>query len=135
MKRLYIGIIAVMTVASCAKQTNPFFEEWTANYGLPPFDRIKVEDYMPAIREGIKEQKAEIEAIKSNKEAPTFANVVEAYEYSGSLLSKVEGVLFNLAETDADDAMNKVVDEATEILTVHSDDIFMDKAFFAKVKL
>jgi len=134
MKRLYIGIIAVMTVASCAKQTNPFFEEWTANYGLPPFDRIKVEDYMPAIQEGIKEQKAEIEAIKSNKEAPTFANVVEAYEYSGSLLSKVEGVLFNLAETDADDAMNKVVDEATEILTVHSDDIFMDKAFFAKVK-
>ena len=134
MRKLIIGIVAVMAVVSCAKQGNPFFEQWDANYGLPPFDRIKVGDYMPAIKEGIKEQKAEIEAIKSNKEAPTFANVVEAYEYSGALLSKVEGVLFNLAETDADDEMNKVVEEATEILTVHSDDIFMDKAFFAKVK-
>ena len=90
MRKLIIGIVAVMAVVSCAKQGNPFFEPWDANYGLPPFDRIKVGEYMPAIKEGIKEQKAEIEAIKSNKEAPTFANVVEAYEYSGALLSKVE---------------------------------------------
>ena len=103
-----------MMVASC-KDKNPFLAEWNTPYGIPPFDQIKTEDYIPAIKEGIEQNKKEIEAIINNPEAPNFANTVEAFEFSGQLLAKVSGVLFNLAETDADSTLNKVEDEVTSL--------------------
>lgn len=122
-----------MMVASC-KDKNPFLAEWNTPYGIPPFDQIKTEDYIPAIKEGIEQNKKEIEAIINNPEAPNFANTVAAFEFSGQLLAKVSGVLFNLAETDADSTLNKVEDEVNKLMTAHSDDIFMNKKFFERVK-
>ena len=101
---------------------------------IPPFDKIKTEHYIPAVKEGIEQQKKELAAIIENTEAPTFKNTIEAYELSGSLLAKVTGVLFNIAETDADSTLNKVEEEANQLLTAHSDEIFMNKDFFSKVK-
>ena len=65
---------------------NPFFETYSTLHGTVPFDKIKTGDYVPAIREGIRRQNAEIEAIIRNPEVPTFANTVLAYEKSGSAL-------------------------------------------------
>ena len=133
MKKLLISTVLLMALVSC-KDSNPFFTEWNTPYGIPPFDQIKTEHYNPAVKEGIEQQKKELAAIIENTEAPTFKNTIEAYELSGSLLAKVTGVLFNIAETDADSTLNKVEEEANQLLTAHSDEIFMNKDFFTKVK-
>ena len=133
MKKLLISTVLLMALVSC-KDSNPFFTEWNTPYGIPPFDQIKTEHYIPAVKEGIEQQKKELAAIIENTEAPTFKNTIEAYELSGSLLAKVTGVLFNIAETDADSTLNKVEEEANQLLTAHSDEILMNKDFFTKVK-
>ncbi|MBQ1881952.1 MAG: M3 family metallopeptidase [Bacteroidales bacterium] len=133
MKKLLISTVLLMALVSC-KDSNPFFTEWNTPYGIPPFDQIKTEHYIPAVKEGIEQQKKELAAIIENTEAPTFKNTIEAYELSGSLLEKVTGVLFNIAETDADSTLNKVEEEANQLLTAHSDEIFMNKDFFSRVK-
>ncbi len=133
MKKLLISTVLLMALVSC-KDSNPFFTEWNTPYGIPPFDQIKTEHYIPAVKEGIEQQKKELAAIIENTEAPTFKNTIEAYELSGNLLAKVTGVLFNIAETDADSTLNKVEEEANQLLTAHSDEIFMNKDFFSRVK-
>ena len=133
MKKLLISTVLLMALVSC-KDSNPFFTEWNTPYGIPPFDQIKTEHYIPAVNEGIEQQKKELAAIIENTEAPMFKNTIEAYELSGSLLAKVTGVLFNIAETDADSTLNKVEEEANQLLTAHSDEIFMNKDFFSRVK-
>ncbi len=119
---------------SCTNNSNPLLQEWNTPYGIPPFDAIALTDYIPAVKQGIKEQKKELEAILANPDTPTFENTVAAWELSGKTLDRVSGLLFNLCETEADDAMNAVVEEATALITGHEDDIAMNRAFFERVK-
>ena len=119
--------------ASCSRN-NPFLEEWNTPYGIPPFDEIQLSDYIPAVTAGIEQQKKELDAILSNPDAPTFDNTVAAYEYSGEILTKVSLVLFNLQETEGNEEMDKVVEEATALMTAHEDEMSMNKAFFERVK-
>lgn len=123
-------------MAACTQQTskNIFLTEWDTPYGMPPFEQITLADYIPAVKAGIEEQKQELDAILKNPDAPTFENTVAAWELSGRTLDKVSSVLFNLVETEGNDEMNKVVEEATTLLTEHEDNISMNKDFFAKVK-
>ena len=62
--------------------SNPFFEDWDTPYGIPPFDQIKDEHFKPAFEKAIAEVRAEVEAIANNPEEPTFANTIEAMEYT-----------------------------------------------------
>ena len=119
--------------ASCSRN-NPFLEEWNTPYGIPPFDEIQLSDYIPAVTAGIEQQKQELDAILTNPDAPTFDNTVAAYEYSGEILTKVSLVLFNLQETEGNEEMDKVVEEATALMTAHEDEMSMNKAFFERVK-
>ena len=119
--------------ASCSRN-NPFLEEWNTPYGIPPFDEIQLSDYIPAVTAGIEQQKQELDAILTNPDAPTFENTVAAYEYSGEILTKVSLVLFNLQETEGNEEMDKVVEEATALMTAHEDEMSMNKAFFERVK-
>lgn len=122
-------------MAACTQtKNNPFLEEWDTPYGIPPFEKIQLTDYIPAVKAGIEEQNKELEAILGNQEAPTFENTVAAYELSGKTLTKTTAVLFNLQETEGSDEMNKVVEEATALMTEHEDNISMNKAFFERVK-
>ena len=122
-------------MAACTQtRNNPFLEEWDTPYGIPPFGMIQLTDYIPAIKAGIEEQNKELEAILNNQEAPSFENTVAAYELSGKTLTKTAAVLFNLQETEGSDEMNKVVEEATAMMTEHEDNISMNKAFFGRVK-
>ena len=119
--------------ASCSRN-NPFLEEWNTPYGIPPFDEIQLSDYIPAVTAGIEQQKKELDAILANPDGPTFENTVAAYEYSGEILTKVSLVLFNLQETEGNEEMDKVVEEATALMTAHEDEMSMNKAFFERVK-
>lgn len=76
-------------------------------YGAPAFDQIREEDYLPAFQEAIRRAKADIQAITDNPEPPTFANTIEALEFAGRDLSRVEGIFFNLTEACTNDNMDR----------------------------
>ena len=100
--------LTIMAAVAC-NNTNPLIEGWETPYGIPDFGAVKEKHYVPAFEAGIAQQQAEIDAIIANEEAPTFANVVEAYEKSGAILDRAVGVLFNLSETDSTPALQEIV--------------------------
>ena len=122
-----------MMLAACSG-ANPFIEGWDTPYGIPPFDKIEIGHYMPAIEAGIEQHNAEIQAIIDCPDAPTFDNTVAAYDRSGAILDRVAAVLFNLSESDYSPELNAVVEKATPILSAHGDEIMMNPALFARVK-
>ena len=122
-----------MAAISC-NNSNPFLTGWDTPYGIPDFGAVKEKHYIPAFEAGIAQQQAEIDAIIANADAPTFENVVEAYEKSGAILDRVVGVLFNVSETDATPSLQKIVEQVLPMISVHSDNIFMNADFFKKVE-
>ena len=133
MKKIILIFTIVMAAVSC-NRINPFLTEWETPYGIPDFGQIKEKHYIPAIELGIRQQQSEIDAIIANSDAPTFENVVEAYERSGAILDRVANVLFNISESDATESLQKIVEQALPLISVHSDNIFMNPYFFAKVE-
>ena len=133
MKRILILFTIIMAAVSC-NRSNPFLTEWENEYRIPSFDQIEEAHYIPAIEAGIAQQQAEIEAIIADSAEPTFENVVVAYERSGAILDRVSSVLFNVSESDATESLQKIVEQALPLISVHSDNIFMNPGFFAKVE-
>ncbi len=113
---------------------NPFFIEWNTPYGVPPFESIKPEHYMPAFEEGMKLQAEEIEAIVSNAEAPTFENTLLALDKSGAFLDRVYSVFSNLTESDTNDSLKVIDKEIQPKLSAHYDDINLNEKLFERVK-
>ena len=113
---------------------NPFFSEWNTPYNIPDFSRIKPEHYIPAFKEGMRRQKAEIDAIVNNTEAPTFGNTIEALEYSGQLLKEVSSIFFNLSECENSPEMEAIEQEVTPLLAAHGDDIALNAKLFDRIK-
>ena len=134
MKKATLILASILMMTACSQPKNPFLQEWNTPYGTAPFSQITKADYLPAIQEGLKQQKAEIQAIIDCPDAPTFENTIAAYELSGGLLAKVTGVFYNISESDATPAIQALVDEVTPIMTAAEDEIFMNAAFFARVK-
>jgi peptidyl-dipeptidase Dcp len=140
-KAVLIVCLSILVCAACGKKAgettvmaNPFFSEFATPFGVPPFDLIKPEHYMPAFDRGMAEQKKEVEVITSNAEPPTFANTVEALERSGALLNKVAGVFNNLTSSNTNEELQKIDKELAPKLAQHGDDIAMNAALFARVK-
>lgn len=123
-----------MAISLTSCHDNPFLKQWNTPYGIPPFGEISTSDYIPAIKEGIKQQNKEIEDIINNKEVPSFENTIAPLELSGDILSKVQGVLFNVAETDQTPELDAVIEEALPLLSAHSTDINFNKALYQRVK-
>lgn len=131
-RQLLLSTVALIMV-SCSN-INPFFGEWDTPYGIPPFEKIHEKDYIHAVKFGIHQQAAEVDAIIAKDAEPDFENTIAAYERSGQLLDRVTGVLFNLSESDATPALQKIVGKVIPLLTEHSDNIFMNPYFFERVK-
>jgi len=121
-----------VSVISC--HSNPFLTQWDTPYGIPPFDKIKTSDYIPAVQAGIEQQRKQIEAITSDPAVPTFDNTIAPLELSGDILSKVEGVLFNVAETDQTPELDAVLEKVIPMLSDHSADINFNKSLYLRVK-
>lgn len=113
---------------------NPFLKPFDTPYGSVPFSKIKIEHYSEAMDEGLKEQKQNIEAIAGSGEAPTFANTIAAMENAAPILSRVTGVLFNLAEADNNDDFEALTTKYSPLLTEASSEIFQNEALFKRVK-
>lgn len=133
-------VIAGIVCGACHKKEesalkdNPFMQEWNTPYGVPPFDKIKTEHYLPAFEEGMRQQNEIIDNIVNNSEEPTFGNTIIPLEYSDELLNKVSSVFFNLLECCNSDEMEALSDTIMPLYTKHSDDIMLNDKLFQRVK-
>ncbi len=113
---------------------NPLLTEWNTPYGVPPFNLIKTEHYLPAYNEAMKMHNAEIEAIVNSKEEPDFNNTIAALDYSGELLMRVDNVFENVNEANTNPEMQKIAKEVAPLLSAHYDNIWLNDKLFARVK-
>ena len=134
MKKTFIAMALVVLTACGAKHDNPVLADSALPFGAPEFSKYQSAHYEPAFMEGFAEQRAEIDAIVVNTEAPTFDNTIAALERSGKKLAKVTGVFFNLNETDADDVMREAEKRLSPLFTEHSAYMTMNEALFARIK-
>ncbi|MBP5290619.1 MAG: peptidase M3, partial [Paludibacteraceae bacterium] len=134
MKKLLILSAMMITLIACNKNDNPLLVEQNTPYGVPAFDKIKLEHYKPAFDAAIQAYRDEVAAITDNEEAPTFQNTIAALDRSGSLLARVEGVFFNLLETDGNDEMNALAEEVMPLLSECTDETLLNEKLFARVK-
>ena len=114
--------------------TNPLLAEWDTPYATPPFDKIKITDYEPAIETAIAVSRAEVDAIINNPAKPSFANTIEALERQGELLGRILGVFFNLREADTSDEMDAIALRIQPKLTELSNDVSLNPQLFERVK-
>ena len=136
---LFFLLALVLSMNSCKKGAevtdNPFFEdEWTTPYGVPPFDRIKMEHYAPAFERGMSLHNEQIEAIISSVEEPTFENTILAYDNSGQMLMRMATVFELLNSAETNDQMQAYASEIFPRLAAHYDAIAMNEALFERVK-
>ncbi len=139
MKKTGIVIAAILTLVlnacnSKMTEVNPLLEASNNPFGAPAFDKIKNEHYKPAFEAAIAQGKAQIDSIVNNTEAPTFANTVEALEYSGRTLTNISSIFFNLNEAATDSVMQSIALEVSPMLTDYSNDIMLNEKLFARIK-
>jgi peptidyl-dipeptidase Dcp len=112
---------------------NPILEDWDTPFGVPPFDRIESEHYLPAFRASMEAHNAEIDAIIANPDAPTFDNTIEALELSGSKLSRVARIFFAVDGANSDDVTKETAKTIAPELSAHNDNISLNKELFERV--
>lgn len=108
--------------------------KFNTKHNTAPFSQIKLEDYKPAFIENISKAKAEIDAIITNSETPTFKNTIEALDFSGENLDRLSSIFFNLNSAETSDEMQKIAQEVTPLLTEFGNDIALNEDLFIKVK-
>lgn len=143
MKKVLLSLSALIMLSACnggqkkkaTDQTdNPLMTASILEFQAPDFSKIKIEHFMPAFEEGMKQQNEEIEAIIKNSEAPSFANTIEAMEKTGQLLTRTSAVFFGLTGADGTDERREVEEKISTKLSAHSDGIFMNDKLFQRVK-
>ncbi len=112
---------------------NPILEDWDTPFGVPPFDRIESEHYLPAFRASMEAHNAEIDAIIANPDAPTFDNTIEALELSGSKLSRVSRIFVAVDGANSDDVTRETAKTIAPELSAHNDNISLNKELFERV--
>jgi peptidyl-dipeptidase Dcp len=117
-----------------ASSENPFLAPFGTPHETFPFDKIRNEHYLPALKEAIARGKAEIDAIVSNPEAPTFENTIVALDRSGSMVDCVSAVMFNLNSAETNAELQKIVKEASPLLSEYGNDIRLNQQLFERIK-
>ncbi|WP_239059513.1 M3 family metallopeptidase [Bacteroides sp. 224] len=123
-----------MNIACNQTSQNPFLEKYNTPHGTVPFEKIKTEHYEPAMMEGMHRQEAEIEAIITNPETPTFENTILALEQSGELLDRVGSVFGNMRSAETNDELQAIAQKVIPLLSEHSNNINLNEKLFARIK-
>ncbi|WP_419738869.1 M3 family metallopeptidase [Ruegeria sp.] len=113
--------------------TNPILSDWTTPFELAPFAKISDDDFAPALDEALQAHSAQIDAIATNTEAPSFANTIEALEAAGEQLDKVLSVFFTVAGADSNPKREELQREFSPKLAAHFSGISSNKALFKRV--
>ena len=113
---------------------NPLLVKSSLPFGAPDFSKIQESDYLPAIETAIKEQRANIQKIVSNKKKPTFQNTILAYENSGMLLEHVSSVFFGLTSAHKTPGIADTQKKVMPLLTNLDNEISFNKKLFERIK-
>lgn len=140
---LTIGLVAMTTWGLHAEKKNTeaemnnknlFFETYATPFNVPPFDKIRMEDYKPAFLKGMEEHKRDIDAIVNNQASPDFENTIVALDRCGNLLRNVRTVFSGLNSANTTDEMQELNREMSPLMSQHYDDINLNPQLFNRVK-
>jgi peptidyl-dipeptidase Dcp len=142
LKYIFIIFGAVSLIGCNAENTNmeepetenSLLAEWDTPYGTPPFDKIEQAHYLPAYDKAMQMHNDEIAAIANSADAPTFANTIEALDYSGATLKKVENVFNGMNSALTNDEMQAIAKKVSPLTAKHNDEITLNNALFERVK-
>ncbi|MCK5134382.1 MAG: M3 family metallopeptidase [Bacteroidales bacterium] len=139
MKKLIVPTVVVLLMLSgCNMEKsqimNPFLSEYNTPFGVPPFDIIKNDHFVPAFEEGIRQQEAEINTIVSNQDAPTFENTIAAFDLSGEILRKAGGVFYKLRSAETSDEIDSIARVLVPITSAHQSNMMLNTELFNRVR-
>jgi peptidyl-dipeptidase Dcp len=138
MRKLLIILLAGGSFfVSCSQKKenmNPLLSEWNTPFGIPPFEDIRLEHYMPAYLKAMELHKAEIDSIVNNTSAPTFENTIEAYDRSGALLDKISPVFSSLNSVNSNSEVMALAKELSPLTSRHYNEISLNPALFQRIK-
>ncbi len=140
---LVSGLAVLLLAAGCAEREqpvslsadsdNPFMAESGLPYGMPPFDLIRDEHFVPAFERGMAQQTTDIEAIAANPDAASFDNTIVAMERSGRLLSRARRVFRNLTSAHTNDVLQEIQQQMAPKFSAHNDSILLNPELYARV--
>ncbi|MDE7108597.1 MAG: peptidase M3, partial [Muribaculaceae bacterium] len=141
MKHHFLKLAAALLIGSAATQgimaethVNPFLEEYTDKYRIPPFEQIQISDFIPAIKAGIEEQDKNMFAIIANRAVPDFDNTILPLENISPILDRVAGVFYHYDSALTTDEFAAMAEEAIPLLNEASNQLNLNDALFQKVK-
>ena len=136
MKKILTLMMTLPLLNGCSDHhaNNPLLKPFQGVHGTPPFSAIRIEDYAPAFDQAMADARLEIKAITENPEAPTFANTIEALEFSGQKLGEISSIFFNLNESNTNDTMQQLSLELSPKLTEFHNDISLNPVLFERVR-
>jgi len=113
---------------------NVLNQEFTTAYNTAPFSKISNSDFLPAFKKAIQDAKAEIDIIVKNPETPTFQNTIETLDYSGQQLDRISSIFFNLNSAETNDAIQKIAQDVSPLLSEFGNDITLNQNLFERIK-
>ena len=113
---------------------NPLLSQWNTPFGVPPFDKIKNEHYLPAFDKGMEEEQKEIAVITNTSVKPSFKNTIEAFELSGTVLTKTRKVFYAVNGANTNEKLKKIAKEIAPKLAAHRDNIMLNEKLFQRIK-
>jgi len=135
---LLFGLACILSACQNQEKTenmkNPLLSEFNTPFGVPPFDQINNEQFIPAMREAMKADNEEIDAIAGNTEEPTFENTIVALDNSGELLDQVGGVFYNLTSSLTSPELQEIEQEIAPEVSAHGDAIRLNEKLFKRIK-
>lgn len=132
-------MIIILTTFACNQEVknnsdNPLLSEWDTPFGVPPFEEIETSDYLPAFTTSIEEHDAEISAIATSKEEPSFSNTIEVLDRSGASLKKVRNLFGSMTGSMSNDEMQDLDKKIQPMLTAHDDEMTLNADLFQRIK-
>jgi peptidyl-dipeptidase Dcp len=112
---------------------NPLLQSWDTPFGIPPFGRVRPEDFVPALEAAMQAHRNEIDAIATNSDAPTFANTVAAFDRAGRTLVSVELLFHNLCSSETSPALQAAEREMAPRLAAHHNAILLNATLFSRI--
>jgi len=134
MKFIGLYMMTILMSGMSMEAANPFFSSYKTPHQTFPFDKIKIEHFMPAFEKAFALEDAEINKIAENKEAPTFENTILAMEHSGSLLHDVSAVFYTLSGSENNDELMALSSKVATMQTEHANKISLNEALFTRIK-
>lgn len=113
--------------------SNPLVQPWNTPHGLPPFAEVRAEHFKPAFDAALAQHLADIEAIATSPQAPSFDNTVAAFDRSGRLLARIEALFYNLTASETSPELQAVEREMAAPLAAHNSAVYMNARLFRRM--